>query len=35
MPADKHASVLVNSPSHLILTKTGMSQHVTETPQIL
>jgi len=35
MPADKHASVLVNCPCHLILTKTGMSQHVTETPEIL
>jgi hypothetical protein len=28
MPADKHARVLVNCPSCLILTKTGMSQHV-------
>jgi len=35
MPADRHASVLVNCPCHLILTKTGMSQHVTETPEIL
>lgn len=35
MPADKHANVLVNCPCHLILTKTGMSQHVTETPEIL
>jgi hypothetical protein len=35
MPADKHASVLVNCLGHLILTKTGMSQRVTETPQVL
>jgi hypothetical protein len=35
MPANKHASVLVNCPCHLILTRTGMSQHVTETPKIL
>jgi hypothetical protein len=35
MPADKRASVLVNCPRRLILTKTGMSQHVAETPKIL
>ena len=35
MPADKHASVLIKCPCSLILIKTVMSQHVTETPQIL